>query len=249
MSKNARAFLFGAVSSLIFVSLITAAYAAISQGSTGVFAGTELFLSGERLELKDSYGNAAEAFLIAGTTYAPVKSFSEALGKSAAWDSEEKTVYIDEPLPSDERLGVSKIIFKEFYGLYKTTWTNTIDFTSCQYSHHTDSPEGPYDESCYVPSEKHSAFFESVSENGFLRWNDPDWKWYGGGTVVLEDGRIADLLPAEDGFSYEISVFFDDGTHWERYCYETFPENWNQMRKVFIELTGKDVLRYEGLKG
>lgn len=243
--KNIRGFILGVVTTLIIFSLATTVYAASSGKTIDIVKGIKLFLNGNPLEMADVSGNVVEPFIHDGTTYVPVRGLAEALGKSVAWDSKSNSVYIDEPLSSEARHGVSKIIVRHWYfGNVITGYI--IDFQSCQLT--TDGYDGwtntTYYASAYMPSERHEEFFEAVERYGFLNWNDPDWVWHNTwDDIPSDDGSVA--VPPEDGAYYDISVIFSDGSEWKKSSYEAYPDGWNEMKKAFIDLTEKNILIYD----
>lgn len=235
--KHMRSFISGALCMLLLLSLVATAYAAAGR-TIDVAGGIRLFLHGKELDMTDANGGPAEAFIHDGMTYAPVRALSEALGKSVAWSSKSRSVYIDEPLSAGERLGISRIVFRH-WSFGRVLHRYTVDFQSCQLTSEDfspgekDAPE-PYNFSSHVPSERQPAFFEAAEAYGLLHWNDPDWEWYGPGTVTM----------ISDGVSYDISVIMDDGTEWTRRGHESYPVNWNEIREALRALTDEDILYF-----
>lgn len=230
--KNIKGFLLGVACTLLIISLGTTAYAAVTGSTIDIVSGIKLFLHGEELTTADANGEVVEPFIHNGTTYVPVRGLSEALGKAVAWDSESQSVYIDEPLPAEERLSISKIIVSDsciWYGSY----TTVLDFTNCQMTVEGDDWQGAgsYTAS-YLPSEKQTVFFEAVAEYEMLRWSDDGWLWYG-------PGMYMDIT---DQVFYSITIIFEDGTEQKCSGYTVFPQNWNEMSAAFYELSGWNVL-------
>lgn len=62
----------------------------------------KLVVDGVQVSLKDGLGNSVEPFISEGTTYLPVRSVGEALGKEVVWDGETSTVYIGK-IPGTEK--------------------------------------------------------------------------------------------------------------------------------------------------
>lgn len=74
------------------------------------FSGMRLKVNGQDIVLTDSKGRPAEPFVIDGTTYVPVRSLGEALGKQVAWDPETNTVSVGlAPMEEDAQALVSII--------------------------------------------------------------------------------------------------------------------------------------------
>ena len=72
------------------------------------FLGMRLKVNGQDIALTDSKGQPAEPFVIDGTTYVPVRSLGEALGKQVAWDPETNTVSVGlAPMEEDAQTLVS----------------------------------------------------------------------------------------------------------------------------------------------
>jgi hypothetical protein len=61
-----------------------------------------IFIDGAEFEAKDALGRRVYPILRDGTTYLPIRAIGEALGKSVAWDSVLKTVYIITPIGEDK---------------------------------------------------------------------------------------------------------------------------------------------------
>lgn len=80
---------------LIFVLVIPVAATSIS--ATLEYNNIKITLDGILLEPKDANGKIVEPFIIAGTTYLPVRAVSEALGLDVNWNDETKTVMLSSP--------------------------------------------------------------------------------------------------------------------------------------------------------
>jgi hypothetical protein len=65
---------------------------------TGTFAvaydDIKIYVGGKEIVPKDAAGNAAEPFIVGGTTYLPVRAVAEAFGLSVSWDGLSKSVYV-----------------------------------------------------------------------------------------------------------------------------------------------------------
>ena len=247
--KRAKGFILGVVSTLIVFSLATTAYAAVTGRTIDIVDGIKIFLYGEPLEMTDVNSDVVEPFIHNGTTYVPVRGLSEALGQAVAWDSESKAVYIDKTLAPDERLNVNKITVTHF-DMARKKIIYTIDFQNCQLitEGFNNWVGDSYFMSGYISSVKQLEFVKAVTQYDFLDWNNSDWEWYD----TDYDYEQWDGVPLEEIIyvdsnlvHYSISVMYEDGSEWVQYAVERFPQNWNEMRQAFSELTGKDILIHD----
>ena len=75
----------------------------------------------------DEQGSQVEPFIYEGTTYLPVRAVSEALGKNVSWDSETKTVMVND----NEDIEYSKISIRNFFKLFsEKRYDEMKNFTS-----------------------------------------------------------------------------------------------------------------------
>ena len=61
---------------------------------TAFFDNIRFVVDGELIIPKDDTGNEVEPFIVDGTTYLPVKTVGEAVGKQFTWDGNTSTVYL-----------------------------------------------------------------------------------------------------------------------------------------------------------
>lgn len=93
-TKNAHAFLLGALTALLLVGLAVPAFAAPVAKSIEVRSGVRVFIDDQELIPKDANGNQVEVFIYNGTTYLPARAISEAFGKPIQWDGKVQGIYI-----------------------------------------------------------------------------------------------------------------------------------------------------------
>ncbi len=94
--ENIKGFIYGVVITLVMVSTV-GVFAADRIGKTidVVYNNIKLVVEGRAVEFgNDSQGNEIEPFIYNGTTYLPVRSVGEALGKEVDWNGDINTVYI-----------------------------------------------------------------------------------------------------------------------------------------------------------
>lgn len=86
-----QGFIIGLVISIFSIQ----AFAISTQKTIDVsYNNIKLYVDGNLIMPKDSDGNIVEPFIYNGTTYLPVRSVGEALGKSVDWDGDSQSVYI-----------------------------------------------------------------------------------------------------------------------------------------------------------
>lgn len=58
------------------------------------YSDINVYVDGERIEIRDANGNPVEPFTYNGTTYLPARAVGESLGKNVGWDEKNKNVHI-----------------------------------------------------------------------------------------------------------------------------------------------------------
>lgn len=91
---NLLSFISGILITLLLVSMVVPATAALLGKDITVYPGVNIFVDDQKLEPKDANGNPVEVFIYNGTTYLPVRAVSEALGQPVQWDGNTSSVYI-----------------------------------------------------------------------------------------------------------------------------------------------------------
>ena len=96
MKKKQKAawFLSGILVTVIAVSVVSPALAALTNKTIQVSTGVSLYINDQKLDPKDPNGNPVEPFILDGTTYLPVRAVSEALGVPIQWEGSTWSVYI-----------------------------------------------------------------------------------------------------------------------------------------------------------
>lgn len=89
-----KGFLAGAI--CVSVLGMTAFAEPVTRQLNAAFDNIKIKINGEEIIPKDTAGNAVEPFIVDGTTYLPVRTVGEALGKDVSWDGTNKTVSIDD---------------------------------------------------------------------------------------------------------------------------------------------------------
>lgn len=106
MKGRANGFISGVLFTLVFVSLISTAFATKGRVAVNVdYNDIRVTLDGEAVALVDANGNAVEPFAINGTTYLPVRAVANALGLEVGWDQETATVLLNTEAPKPQRNG------------------------------------------------------------------------------------------------------------------------------------------------
>ena len=92
--QKAAWFLSGILATVIAVSIVSPALAALTNKTIQVSTGVSLYINDQKLDPKDPNGNPVEPFILDGTTYLPVRAVSEALGVPIQWEGSTWSVYI-----------------------------------------------------------------------------------------------------------------------------------------------------------
>ena len=74
-----------------------------------VYNNIKVVVHGIQIDLKDPKGNKVEPFVVAGTTYLPVRAVSEALGEPVRWDSKTQTVFIGPEKTKSGNIGIVEL--------------------------------------------------------------------------------------------------------------------------------------------
>lgn len=93
---------------LLLALIVTPVCAAVLQATAAPHI--KIVVDGAVHELKDANGDKVDPVIINGTTYLPVRSIANALGKEVAWDEKTSTVTIGRGLPqpaNSKKIGVS----------------------------------------------------------------------------------------------------------------------------------------------
>lgn len=101
-SKKARCLILGLVVMMAFGAMAIPVVAAVIQKQITVATGVNIYVDDTKLNPTDVNGNPVEVFIYNGTTYLPVRSVAEAVGKPVLWDGKTRSVYLgkhdtDEP--------------------------------------------------------------------------------------------------------------------------------------------------------
>lgn len=95
MKKTLKGYFSGFLSAAVLVS--GAAYAANTTTLYNVVTnGIKIVVDGVKINPTDANGNKVEPIIYNGTTYLPVRSVANALGKAVYWDGPNYTVYLGE---------------------------------------------------------------------------------------------------------------------------------------------------------
>jgi len=97
MKKHLKGFIAGFLVAIILVGSITTVFAAATQKKIDVFYDNyQIVIDGDKFEATDKSG-VIEPFSYNGWIYAPFEHIAKALGKTARWDGNTKTLFLDTP--------------------------------------------------------------------------------------------------------------------------------------------------------
>ena len=109
--EKIRVFISGfIVAALIFGLTVGTFASSLSETIEVVYNNIKLVIDGQNIKFgKDTAGNQIEPFIYNGTTYLPVRTVGEAIGKDVDWDSKTNTIYIGNNNISEEIAYLSKL--------------------------------------------------------------------------------------------------------------------------------------------
>ena len=170
-SKIIKGFLAGFIVALMLTTTFSSYAETGKKQLNAVYNNIKLIVNGTPVPLVDSNGNNVEPFIVAGTTYLPVKVLADALGQEVRFDKDINAIVVGKEKLSG-KIGIVDLLkkiplYESFYGRYA--------------SHLTSSGNSSF----YVLQEKYSA------SNNFS----------GSGTILLKGDfkRLTGILASPDG--------------------------------------------------
>jgi hypothetical protein len=108
MQKERRkGFLIGVITTLLLVSLIGSAVAAVNITADDTI---RLLVNGQEFKPKDVTGKEVKIFAYQGTTYAPVRALAEAYGLVVGYDATRNLATVSQPAASSLTLGAGTYV-------------------------------------------------------------------------------------------------------------------------------------------
>lgn len=94
--EKLKGFVSGFTVAILFFVFTMSVFASSTRKSIEViYSNIKLVVDGKNVQFgKDAAGNKIEPFIYNGTTYLPIRSVGEAMGKNLDWDGQTQTVYI-----------------------------------------------------------------------------------------------------------------------------------------------------------
>lgn len=100
---NGKSFLMGLiVGTLVCSSIVIAFAASYTTDLKATYRDIKVFVDENQIDYTASNGAYAEPFIIDGTTYIPLRLFSEKLGQQVLWDDSTSSIYIGQHDQHDE---------------------------------------------------------------------------------------------------------------------------------------------------
>ena len=99
----------GAILSTTVISTVVFA-SPVKKQLNAVYNNIQLIVDGIEIVPQDPDGKRVDPFVVAGTTYVPVRAISQALGKPVKWDSQKNAVIIGMDKTSNGNIGITKLI-------------------------------------------------------------------------------------------------------------------------------------------
>ncbi len=97
-----------------------------------LYSNIKILLDGREIIPKDANGNTIEPFIIAGTTYLPVRGIASSLELNVGWNEETQTVELNKPgiFANGTTIYDDKYVTIEYAGIDKTEyeWLDTVTY-------------------------------------------------------------------------------------------------------------------------
>ncbi len=94
---NTKSFLMGLIlGALVFSSIAVAFAASYTANLKATYRDIKVYVDDKQIGYTASNGAYAEPFIVDGTTYIPLRLFSEKLGQDVKWDGDTSSIYIGE---------------------------------------------------------------------------------------------------------------------------------------------------------
>jgi len=191
MKAKIQGFLFG----LVFVLAITNMVSWARQGSEGItvhYNDITLVVDGTVMPAKMVEGTLVEPFIYNGTTYLPVRSVGEALGKEVHWDGGTGTVYVGK-IPSRPAIEVP-LYNKPYKSIEQSSWfdaggdsrSNYIRIDPSQYWGGYIEGGTEFFNSIVFPLNMAASSFRATLAQLPSNWNSATWEYriYGDDTLL-----------------------------------------------------------------
>ena len=92
---NCKSFIMGLIAgTLVFSSIAFAFAASYTENLQATYRDIKVYVDNKQIDYTASNGAYAEPFIIDGTTYIPLRLFSEKLGQQVLWDDSTSSIYI-----------------------------------------------------------------------------------------------------------------------------------------------------------
>ena len=153
---------------IVLLSFISVVYAGEVFLSDGSFSFEWL---GEKVAVKDAYGNDCSIILYNDTAYVPVRTIGNLVNEEVGFDAENKVVSVGSDVDTLNIASI-EIEYKSFGFLYKK---DIYDFTQNLHIAYiaTDYYEDSIKEFRYpIPSANQKSFFEALKKTEFFNWED-----------------------------------------------------------------------------
>lgn len=101
--NNGKSFFMGLIiGALVFSSIAVCFAASYTTNLTATYRDIKVYVDDKKIDYTASNGAFAEPFIIDGTTYIPLRLFSEKLGQQVLWEDQTSSIYIGkhEQLPT-----------------------------------------------------------------------------------------------------------------------------------------------------
>ena len=95
MKSNSKAFIMGLIiGALVFSSIAVAFAANYTANMKATYRDIKVYVNGDQIDYYASNGTYSEPFIINGTTYVPLRLFSEKTGNTVKWDGSSSSIFV-----------------------------------------------------------------------------------------------------------------------------------------------------------
>ena len=95
MKSNSKAFIMGLIiGALVFSSIAVAFAANYTANLKATYRDIKVYVNGDQIDHYASNGTYSEPFIINGTTYVPLRLFSEKTGNTVKWDGSSSSIFV-----------------------------------------------------------------------------------------------------------------------------------------------------------
>jgi hypothetical protein len=112
--EKAKGFFAGMAMTIILVLSTSFVFASVANKNIKVnYKNIKLYIEDVLVIPKDANGNVVEPFEYNGTTYLPIRSIANALGKDVAWDSKTNSIYLGKHIATEVKTALTDLNYSK----------------------------------------------------------------------------------------------------------------------------------------